>query len=123
MTRYEQRALPKASFGLPFVAVAFRLAQGSLRALSAAHRLRASLTHARLVLLSVPLCSSPSLQTLSEHALLVLGLPHPASLRRQWQSFQILEREDLGLVLNARVKPQLFSVLHRVQAGPGVALL
>lgn len=58
-------------------------------------RPRASLTHARLVLSSVPLCSSPLLQTLSELSLLILGLPHPASLCSQpeamgrWQSFQI----------------------------------
>lgn len=49
--------------------------------LEGSHRgLRASVTHARLVLSSALLCSSPSLQTLPAHSLFALDLPHPASL-------------------------------------------
>lgn len=74
------------------------------------------MTHARLVLLSVPLCSSPSLQTLSQHSLFMLDLPHPASLRSQPKAtgeiarFQTVEQEELCLI----VRPRPFSLLQKL---------
>lgn len=74
------------------------------------------MTHARLVLSSVPLCSSPSLQTLSQHSLFVLDLPHPASLRSQPKAtgevarFQTVKQEELCLIAS----PSPFSLLQQL---------
>lgn len=69
------------------------------------------MTHARLVLLSVLLCSSPSLQTLSQHSF-ILDLPHPASLRSQPKAtgeiacFQTVEQEEVSSLVRG---PSLFA--------------
>lgn len=74
------------------------------------------MTHARLVLSSVPLCSSPLLQTLSQHSLFILDLPHPASLPSQPKATgqivccQAVEQQELCPF----VSPRPFSVLQQL---------
>ena len=81
------------------------------------------MTHARLLLSSVPLRSSPSLRTLSQHSLFILDLPRPASLRSQPKAtgqiawVQAAGRGELCLL----VGPRPFPVLQQLVCGAAPA--